>query len=127
MTTFSVVVGLAIETTLGGLTVSQSLMSRAGAVPLNALTSTPYSSFRAFVSARLAKATRGSEWIGVVSDSISFVAFQVPLYLVVVTAAGVSFGTAVRSAVFIAIVSMVSGRPYGKYLDWMRAKVAARQ
>jgi len=125
MISFSTIVGFLIETTLGGLSIDQSLISRAGAVPLNLITSIPYSRFRDFLLNWLRRSSHHARGLSLAADSIAFLAFQTPLYLVIVSAAGVQFATAIRSASIIAIAALISGRPYGIYLEWIRFNLGA--
>ncbi|MDO9514992.1 MAG: L-alanine exporter AlaE [Syntrophales bacterium] len=119
MIIFSTVLCMLIEIFIAGLTVFQSLQARAAAVPVNLVTGRPYGWFRdrLFVILRI---DRSNRLMMIFGDTLAFVVFQVPLYVVVLLFAGATWSQITVSSLFMSLAFMVTGRPYGIFLDLCR-------
>ena len=110
-----------IEIFIAGMTPFQSLQARLAAIPVNLLTGRPYGCFRdrlfAFFSIDAAKPIRA--FFG---DTLAFVIFQVPLYVIVLLTAGATWRQIALSSFFMSLIFSLVGRPYGIFLDFCRKK-----
>lgn len=116
---FSAGLCMGIEIFIAGMTPFQSLSARLAAIPVNLLTGRPYGCFRdrlfAFFSIDAAKPVRA--FFG---DTLAFVIFQVPLYVIVLLAAGATWRQIALSTVFMSLIFSLAGRPYGIFLELCR-------
>lgn len=119
MIVFSTSLCMAIEIFVAGLSFVQSLMARAAAVPVNLVTGRPYGWFRDRLF--LALGIDGTDrWKLVFGDTLAFVVFQVPLYVVVLLSAGATWKQIAVSSLSMSLVFSLAGRPYGIFLDFCR-------
>lgn len=119
MTVFSFVLCMFIEVFIAGLSVFQSLQARAAAIPVNLITGRPYGCFRDWLFRRLG-IERKTPFKAVIGDTLAFVVFQVPLYVVVLLFAGATWRQIFVSSVFMTTIFSLAGRPYGLFLDLCR-------
>jgi len=117
MLIFSTISGFAIETLIAGMTVQQSLHARLAAIPLNLATGRPYGIYRDYCLARYEPESRVSVFL---IESLIFTSFQIPLYFLVLSLAGVSFEQMLAAS--LAKISLFGGlgRVYGIFLDYFR-------
>lgn len=119
MTIFSFVLCLFIEVFIAGLSILQSLQARAAAIPVNLLTGRPYGCFRDWLFRRL-RIERKTPLRAVIGDTLAFVVFQVPLYVLVLLFAGATWKQIFISSLFMTTIFSLAGRPYGLFLDLCR-------
>ena len=119
MVVFSFAVGLAVETLISGLTLSQSLHARFSAVPVNFITARPYGWFRDKVLWS-AQAESGGLLRKTAAEVVAFGAFQIPIYFVILLFSGASAAQIATSCATLAALSAFMGRPYGVFLDFSR-------
>ena len=116
---FSAVLCMGIEIFIAGMTPFQSLQARLAAIPVNLLTGRPYGVFRdrlfSFFSIDATKPVRA--FFG---DTLAFVIFQVPLYVIVLLTAGATWRQIALSTVFMSLIFSLAGRPYGIFLELCR-------
>ena len=124
MIIFSTALCMTIEVFIAGLTVLQSVHARLAAVPVNLITGRPYGWFRDRLFLFLG-IQRGSFLMMIFGDTIAFVIFQLPLYVIVLLFAGATWTQIGVSSLFMSMIFSLAGRPYGIFLDFCR-KVAAR-
>ena len=117
MVTFSFCIGMAVEIFIGGLSFSQSLHSRTVGCFANIITARPYGLWRDFIFKHCRWDIPFSETI---ADTIAFVGFQIPLYICILTIAGADLQQIIKSTISIFGVTLISGRPYGVYLSFIR-------
>jgi hypothetical protein len=125
MIVFSTVFGMAIEILVSGMTLGQSMQSRATAVPANLITARPYGMFRDWVF-RTMDADEGSELRKGVADIFAFVLFQIPLYASILWSTGANAHQIVTACGTVTILSVFMGRPYGLFLDFCRWLISAK-
>jgi len=120
MIIFSTVLCMTIEIFIAGLTVFQSIQARLAAIPVNLVTGRPYGWFRdrLFV---LLSIDRSSPLKMILGDTLAFVIFQVPLYVIVLLFAGATWKQIAISSVFMSLIFSLAGRPYGIFLDRCRS------
>lgn len=119
MIIFSTVLCMLIEIFIAGLTVFQSLQARAAAVPVNLVTGRPYGWFRDRLFLFL-KIDRSRRLMMILGDTLAFVVFQVPLYILVLLFAGATWYQIAVSSAFMSLTFSLAGRPYGIFLDFCR-------
>jgi len=124
MIIFSTALCMIIEVFIAGLTVFQSIQARIAAVPINLLTGRPYGWFRDRLFVFLGIDRSGFVKM-VFADTLSFVIFQLPLYVIVLLFAGATWTQIGISSIFMSLVFSIAGRPYGIFLDFCR-NLAAR-
>ena len=116
---FSAVLCMGIEIFIAKMTPLQSLQARLAAIPVNLLTGRPYGCFRdrlfAFFSIDASRPVRA--FFG---DTLAFVIFQVPLYVIVLLTAGATWRQIALSTVFMSLIFSLAGRPYGIFLELCR-------
>ncbi len=122
MVLFSTALCMIIEIFIAGLSFSQSVSARVAAIPVNLITGRPYGIFRDKLFQML-HIDRENFWHLVFGDTLAFVAFQVPLYVLVLLLAGASWGQIAISCVSITVIFSLTGRPYGMFLDFCRRVV----
>lgn len=119
MTIFSFVLCMFIEVFIAGLTVFQSLQARGAAIPVNLLTGRPYGCFRDWLFRRLGIDIK-TPLKAIMGDTLAFVLFQIPLYVLVLLFAGATWRQIFVSSVFMTAIFSLAGRPYGIFLDLCR-------
>ncbi len=120
MIIFSSVLCMTIEIFIAGLTVFQSIQARLAAIPVNLVTGRPYGWFRDRLFVFLG-IDRFSPLKMILGDTLAFVIFQVPLYVVVLLFAGATWKQIMISSVFMSLIFSLAGRPYGLFLDLCRS------
>lgn len=123
MILFSTALCMAIELFAAGLTFVQSVKARIAAIPVNLITGRPYGWFRDRLFVHL-KIDRSQWWQPLLGDTLAFVIFQVPLYVIVLLAAGATWRQIFISSATMTILFSMAGRPYGVFLDFCRALAA---
>ncbi len=78
----------------------------------------PYGMWRDFLMRR---ASTG-RWSQLLWDSTALVTFQVPIYAGIIFASGASGKDLAFGVLGATVIMLVSGRPYGAFLNWVRAR-----
>ncbi len=55
-------------------------------------------------------------------DSLALVSFQVPIYAAIIAVSGASGAGLVRGVLGATVLMLITGRPYGAFLNWVRAR-----
>jgi hypothetical protein len=55
-------------------------------------------------------------------DSAALVSFQVPIYAAIIAVSGASGQGLVQGVIGATVIMLVLGRPYGAFLNWVRAR-----
>ncbi len=120
MISYSIAVGMANEMLIAGMSLEQSLKSRAMSIIPNMLTGGIYGKYRDWVLKKF-KTTQQSHWLKkAVADITAFASFQGPLYATILTLAGADSDQIMTAVGSITLISPLLGRPYGLYLDGLR-------
>lgn len=116
---FFTVTGILNERFVARLDWQEVAMARGIGAPLMILTARPYGLWRDWLIGRHAGPSRLSRlaW-----DSVALMLFQVPLYALVLWGGGAEGRQILRGCLGAAVVMLLSGRPYGLWLDWVRAR-----
>ena len=64
----------------------------------------------------------GARWSRVLWDSTALVTFQVPIYAAVIAFSGASGRDLVFGILGATVIMLLSGRPYGAFLNWVRPR-----
>ncbi len=111
---FFTLTGIANERLVAGMGWAEVAQARAIGAPLMVLTARPYGVWR---DRLLRGRRRRALW-----DTVALMSFQVPLYAAVIWAGGADGAAILRGTLGGAAVMLVAGRPYGLWLDWVRAR-----
>ena len=122
MVIFSTLVGAFVEIVVTRLEPSQSVSIRLAAIPLMLITGRPYGAYRDKLFDWF-RGGRGSQLRSLLIDSFANMTFQVPLYLGLLAWGGASPQQMLVAATSILIISSISGRPYGLFLNLCRKLV----
>ncbi len=117
MLTFFTVTGVLNERFLAGMDWSEVGRARAIGAALMVPTARPYGLWRDWLMGRFAGpgTLSRSAW-----DSVALLSFQVPLYALILWAGGAEGDEVLRGCLGVAGIMLLSGRPYGLWLDLMR-------
>lgn len=114
---FFTMTGIINERFIAGMTWEQVLHARLLGATLMVPVGRPYGIWRDWIMQH-ARADRMSQ---VLWDSLALVSFQVPIYAAIIAATGAS-GRGLLFGILGATVMMLAlGRPYGAFLNWVRA------
>ncbi|MGE0210724.1 MAG: L-alanine exporter AlaE [Parvibaculaceae bacterium] len=125
MQVFSFTMCLIVEVLVSGMTLMASLQARATAIPVNLVTARPYGAYRDWLM-RKTGAAEGGMLARTLADTLAFLSFQMPLYVLVLLSAGATLRQIVTSCAGATVVMLVSGRPYGLFLDLCRYLMGVR-
>jgi len=114
---FFTVLGALNERYLAGMAWEEVARSRAIGAPLMVATARPYGLWRDWLMARLAPPLPR---LG--ADALALLIFQVPIYAGILWLGGGSGAAILRGCAGFAVLMMVVGRPYGVWLDFVRAR-----
>ncbi|EPW5499332.1 L-alanine exporter AlaE [Vibrio vulnificus] len=119
MVVFCFISGMIIEILISGMTFQQSLASRTLSIPVNIAIAWPYGVFRDWVLRQGARVST-SGLMKNVSDLVSYVLFQSPVYAGILLAVGASTEQIITAVTSNAIISCGMGVLYGYFLDMCR-------
>ena len=105
------------ERFIAGMAWSEVLVSRAIGSVLMVLTARPYGIWRDWLFGRVGPTSRRGEFL---TDCLSLLAFQVPIYVAIIIAGGADGLAIFRGAAGFAVLMLVLGRPYGLFLEMIR-------
>ena len=120
MISSSIAVGMANEMFITGMSLEQSLKSRAISIIPNMLLGRVYGEYRDWMLKKF-KTSQESHWLKKsTADIIAFTSFNGPLYAGILALAGADSDQIITAVGSFTIMSPFLGRPYGLYLDWLR-------
>ncbi|MCC7197376.1 L-alanine exporter AlaE [Candidatus Peregrinibacteria bacterium] len=121
--TFSVATGMLIEMGIAGMSLQQSLFSRASNLPLVILLARPYGAFRDWVvqKCNAPKSERLVRWALV--NTVTYTVFFVPQYACVLWLEGATGDQILKASGSIAVFSVLLGAMYGEWLDVCRHRL----
>jgi len=119
MVVYSTIVAGINEYFIVGLGLSQVIVARIFATPINILTARPYGIYRDFVFQKFS--INSKKWVNdLVVDTFSFVSFQTPLYIIILRFSGASFWEIFTGCFSALALLLLVGRLYGLWLDLVR-------
>lgn len=119
MIIFSTVCGAFIEIVIAGLSISQSMRIRIAAIPVILFFGGPYGLYRDWLF-RLLGGIEVRELKSAVIDTFANLSFQIVLYLILLFLNGATMEQALKAGGSIMVFLIVSGRPYGIFLNGCR-------
>ena len=119
---FTVTSGLN-ERLIAGMAWNEVLVSRSIGAVLMVLTARPYGLWRSWFLGRVWASTR---WVSLLADGLALLLFQVPIYFAILLAGGADLPSALRGSASFAALMIVLGRPYGLWLEFVRARFGLR-
>lgn len=126
MVVFSIIAGMFIEVVISRMTIEQSIQARLIAIPFNLITARPYGIFRDWIF-RIMRTTEAGAIKQGLTDIVAFTCFQVPFYALILTLAGATITQTITACTTASLVIVFMGRPYGIFLDFVRALFGIRQ
>ncbi|WP_417584499.1 L-alanine exporter AlaE [Pelagibacterium sp.] len=115
---FTIVSGLN-ERFIAGMSWSEVALSRSIGAPLMVITARPYGYWRDWF---LKRTGPGSHGLTLIMDSIALLAFQVPIYVIIIFASGARGMGVVTGTLGFAGLMLILGRPYGLWLEFVRGR-----
>jgi hypothetical protein len=115
---FFTVTGILNERFIAGMTWEQVLHARLLGAGLMVLCGRPYGLWRDWVM-RFSGISRRSQ---VMWDSLALVSFQVPIYAAILAISGASGEELLRGSLGVTVIMLTLGRPYGAFLNFVRAR-----
>lgn len=126
MIVFSTVAAMVVEVLISGMTLNQSAIARLIATPVNLLTAGIYGMFRDWMLFKMG-VREGERFKREVSDTASFIIFQVPLYIGILAVSGADKDQIISACFVVTGFSAFIGGPYGIVLDFARKIFGVRQ
>lgn len=114
---FFTIAGALNERYIAGMNWDSVMSSRLIGAPLMVLTARSYGLWRDWVMARAQSASALGHLLW---DSAALLAFQVPIYVAIITAGGARGTEILFGTLGFAVLMLVLGRPYGLWLDFVR-------
>jgi hypothetical protein len=113
---FFTMVGIVNERFIAGMSWEEVLRARLLGAMLMVPVARPYGIWRDWVM-RQAQSNHLSRMFW---DSVALVSFQVPIYAAIIAVSGASGRGLWFGIIGAAFIMLVSGRPYGTFLNWIR-------
>jgi hypothetical protein len=120
MNSFSYGTAVPIELLIAGMSFHAHLQVRLAAMVVNTLTGRPFGLWRSFLFARMGLDGSAGRWRLYLGDTVAFLSFQLPIYLLNLVMGGASLGAILKASVTATLISGLLGGPYGLYLDLIR-------
>ena len=112
------ITGVLNERFVAGMDWDEVARARGIGAALMVLTARLYGLWRDWVLERFAGEGRRSQ---LVWDTIALIGFQVPVYAAILVAGGAEGVEVVQGCLGVTVIMLVSGRPYGLWLDRVRS------
>lgn len=113
---FFTVTGALNERFVSGMSWNEVLHARLLGAALMIPVARPYGLWRD----RLMRRAGPSRWSRIAWDSLALVSFQVPIYAAIIAVSGASGRSLLLGVLGATAIMLVSGRPYGAFLNWIR-------
>ena len=105
------------ERIIAGMAWDEVVVARSFGALLMVLTARPYGLWRDWLFKTVNPKTRVT---GLLTDCISLLVFQVPIYVVILMVGGAEGAAILKGTAGFAIAMLLLGRPYGVFLDFVR-------
>lgn len=116
---FSTIGGAFVELALARLTLEQTARIRLAAIPIMLLAGRPYGLYRDWLF-KLTGAKSQQQVKATIIDTFANITFQVPVYSALLKLNGATFSQIVAAVSSVAVIIIISGRPYWLFLMWCR-------
>lgn len=114
---FFTVAGALNERYIAGMDWSEVAVARSIGALLMVVTARPYGIWRDWVFDKLAPRSGRGVFL---TDCLSLLTFQVPIYLAIILAGGAEGYGILKGTLAFAVMMLVLGRPYGLFLEFVR-------
>jgi len=121
---FFTITGILNERYVAGMEWSDVLLARIIGAPLMVLTARPYGIWRDWVMTS-SGAFRAGGLQATGFDTIALLSFQVPIYAAIIFMGGASVDEVIRGSLGAAAIMLITGRPYGLWLECVRRFIGA--
>jgi len=123
---FYIPVCTAEEVWIAGMSLGQSLKTRALGIVTTSIFGRPYGKFRDYAF-KTTKTTDSSSFLRkAVVDTSALMVFWMPMYVGQMYLAGASKRSIIIASAIAVPLSLVEGRPFGMFMDWMRKKAGLK-
>tara|TARA_R110002020_G_scaffold5179_5_gene21936 strand:+ start:618 stop:1070 length:453 start_codon:yes stop_codon:yes gene_type:complete len=106
------------ERYVAGMAWNEVAVARSFGAVLMVLTARPYGMWRDWL---FTKANPQTPRTNLLTDCVSLILFQVPIYVVILIVGGAEGVAIIKGAAGFAIAMLLLGRPYGMFLDAVRS------
>ncbi|RBW42777.1 L-alanine exporter AlaE [Psychromonas sp. B3M02] len=114
---FFTLLAASTELFIAGMDPYEVLVTRLIMIPMMVVTARPYGIWRDFLF-KAAKPTTG--WGNTLVDSLAFMIFQVPIYVLTLVIAGADSKEIMSLIASSSLIMLVISRPFGVYLELVR-------
>ncbi|RVU86604.1 L-alanine exporter AlaE [Leucothrix sargassi] len=115
---FFTILAALTEIFIAGMALNEVLLTRLIMIPMMLLTGRPYGIWRDWL---FNKVKPIKSWSTVITDSLAFMSFQLPIYVITLVIAGASWSEILTLMATVSGIMLVISRPFGMYLDYVRA------
>jgi hypothetical protein len=115
---FFTVIAATTELLIAGMEYKEILITRLIMIPMMVVTGRPYGIWRDALFNRI-KPNR--LWQALATDGVAFISFQLPVYAITLMIAGADKNEILTLMVTTAGLMLLISRPFGLYLDYIRA------
>lgn len=116
---FFTILGALNERYVAGMAWSEVAVARTIGAPLMIVTARPYGVWRDFVMRRFGSSDGFRRSL---ADGAALLMFQVPIYAAILFSGGAEPEAVTRGSASFAVLMLIVGRPYGLWLDFVRAR-----
>ena len=115
---FFTIIAASTELFIAGMELREVLITRLIMVPMMVLTGRPYGMWRDWFF----KVTNPTtQWSRTIVDSLAFMIFQLPIYVLTLAVAGADVKEIISLIVSTSALMLIVSRPFGIYLEHVRA------
>ena len=115
---FFTIIAASTELFIAGMELREVLITRLIMVPMMVLTGRPYGMWRDWFF----KVTNPmTQWSRTIVDSLAFMIFQLPIYVLTLAIAGADVKEIISLIVSTSALMLIVSRPFGIYLEHVRA------
>lgn len=122
LNSFSYAVAFPIEILIAGMSWQEHLQVRLVALVLNTLVAGPFGWWRQYLFQRLNINSEDGRLRLYFADTLVFLSFQLPLYIGNMILGGAGLMEILKASLTVSVIAGCLGRPYGRYLDFLRAR-----
>jgi len=114
---FFTIIAVPTEIFIAGMELSEVLVTRLIMVPMMVLSARPYGMWRDWLF-KMAKPS--ASWNCIITDSLAFMSFQLPMYIFTLAIAGADWNEIITLIATTSGIMAIISRPFGVYLDNVR-------
>jgi hypothetical protein len=123
LNTFCYLISIPIELGFAQMTFTTHLTARFIGLFIITGTARPFGIWRDFVFRKLKISASDTGIKPYIVDTLAYLSFELPLYMINMSMSGASLTQALRAALIFCVIAGVVGRPYGLYRAYIRRKI----